>query len=283
MFKELSNEAKLSFVLHTKSPLSIRNQKTNVMDPTLPDMQCMRSRYHGMDTVIIPGSSLKGVIRSRYEKIVNLFEGKCCNVVDRYDACKVSEQFSYEERGKKVYEKVCPACQLFGSTSIGARIRFTDAYPMSSPVIGERNGVGINRITGAAQRGALYDFEVVEEGSFHVEIFLQNYELYQLVLLLYVLKDLDEGYVTVGGATTRGNGRLELTDFDIEFREYRKNVNCLKDIKGETAFENNERYSFNFNWEPLFYGKVNLKVTLDELINELKTVDVRGKVQNNRK
>ena len=80
MLRELKNEAKISVILHTKSSLTIRSAQTKVMDPTLPDMQCIKSRYKGKDTVIIPGSSLKGVIRSRYEKIVNLFGVDCFDI-----------------------------------------------------------------------------------------------------------------------------------------------------------------------------------------------------------
>ena len=87
MFRELKNEAKITILLHTKSPLSIRSAQGKLLDPALPDMQCIRSRYQGKDTVIIPGSSLKGVIRTRYEKIVKLFGGECCNIFDHNNSC----------------------------------------------------------------------------------------------------------------------------------------------------------------------------------------------------
>ncbi len=292
MFLKLKNEVKISFTLHTKSPLSIRSKKGNVMDPSLPDMQCIKSRYNGRDSVIIPGSSLKGVMRSRYEKIVSLFGGECCNVVVRNQKCgeekrilNVGKDDNKGEQGKFVYEKMCPACQLFGSTQIASRIRVADAYPIGRPVTGERTGVGINRITGAAQKGALYDFEVVEEGSFRVEMFLKNYELYQLRLLLYVLKDLDKGYIGLGAATTRGNGRMEVQDVEMAFREYRKGAKGLKDVyEGEKEeLVDSEKYAVSYEWTSGFYGEAVLSdIKLEDMLQELSDVDIKSKVEKKR-
>lgn len=264
MFRELQNEAKLSFILHTKSPLFIKSEKSNVLDPTLPDMQCIKSRYKGKSTPIIPGSSIKGVLRSRYESLAILFGGRCCNVVEKQSRCKISEK---KKTGREVYESMCPACKLFGSTEISSRISITDAYPEGEYAMGERMGVGINRITGAAQKGALYDFEVVEEGSFRAGITLKNYEIYQLKLLLYVLKDINDGYVTLGGATTRGNGRMEVLDLSIIFREYRKNKPGIKF---------NEHYQFDtYPRKQLFYEEKTMEnVVLDDILEGIETEDI---------
>lgn len=278
MFKELCNEVKLTFLLYTKSPLSIQTQKKNVMEPALPDMQCIRSRYQGEDTVIIPGSSLKGVIRSRYEQIASLFGGTCCNVVDRLNACREPKSMPEKNRGKAVYDGLCPACKLFGSTAIGARLRIADAYPVKEVVIGERTGVGINRITGAAQRGALYQYEVVEEGTFAVEIFLKNYELYQLVLLLHVLNDMNDGYVSLGSATSRGNGQLEVQKLCITFREYRKKITGLKGIDGEEVLLNSGTFPVNYSWMGFYGESVFQDVSLIEFIKELDQVKIKEKL-----
>ena len=83
MFGKLINEAKISVLLHTKSPLTIRSNKSKLIEPSLFDMECIKSRYQGKDTVIIPGSTLKGVLRNRYEKISALFGKECCNIFDK--------------------------------------------------------------------------------------------------------------------------------------------------------------------------------------------------------
>ena len=284
MFRELKNEAKITILLHTKSPLSIRSAQGKLLDPALPDMQCIRSRYQGKDTVIIPGSSLKGVIRTRYEKIVKLFGGECCNIFDHNNSCNKPANWknkSYEEKKRYVYTKICPVCQLFGSQAIISKIYFADAYPVGEYVVSERTGVAINRITGAAQKNALYDFEVVEEATFQVEITLKNYELYQIALLMYVLKDLDEGYVRLGSATTRGTGRMEVTRLDIALREYRKDVKGWKGAVDPQEIRINSSYCTDYNWNVPFYGEIKLQdITIDEMIDNFTVLNIQEKVRS---
>lgn len=225
MFKDLRNEAKVTFSMKLDSPLCIRSGSENGIDPTLPDMQCIRTFKDGRNTVFIPGSSIKGVIRSRCEKIIRFLGGQACNVVNRENACGDNSHESLN--GDEVYSKMCSACKMFGSTSIGGRIKFKDAYPIGDVKIGLRDGVGIDRITGAAQKSAKYDFEVVEDATFEVVITLTNYELYQLKLLLFAIKDIDDGYVSFGSASTRGNGKMKIENLNIEFRDYRQNLSRL--------------------------------------------------------
>lgn len=284
MFRELKNEAKLSILLHTKSPLTIRSAQGKLLNPALHDMQCVKSRYRGRDTVIIPGSSLKGVIRSRYEKIVPLFGSDCCNIFNDKNKCSSKiegrKNRPYKEQGEYVYQYVCPACKLFGSLNIASRIYIADAYPTGECVLGERTGVGINRITGASQKGALYDFEVVEDGSFQVEITLKNYELYQMALLLYVLKDLDEGYVSLGAAATRGNGRMEVQRLDISVRDYRKEVKGWKGAADSQEIPLNQKYHIEYEWKTPFFGEMALQnLCIDEMIANCSDIDVRHKLE----
>lgn len=282
MFRELKNEAKISVVLHTKSPLSIRSAQRKMMEITVCDMQCIKSRYQGKNVVIIPGSSLKGVIRSRYEKLAGLFGAACCNILGD-GKCgqkpKDWEKRPYEERRRDIYQNVCPACKLFGSTEIASRIYIADAYPTRECVIGERNGVGINRITGAAQKGVFYDFEVVEDGSFLVDITLKNYELYQMALLMFVLKDLDEGYVSLGAATTRGNGRMEVERLDICLREYREDIKGWRGAFDAQEILINKKYDMEYEWKLPFFGEMRLQdITLDEMIDNCREIDIKSKL-----
>ncbi len=284
MFRELKNEAKLSVLLHTKSPLTIRSVQGKLMDPTLLDMQCIKSRYHGEDTVVIPGSSLKGVLRSRYENIVNLFGGKCCDIFDHKSKCngKINGKADkpYEEQGEYVYRYVCPACKLFGSLNIASRIYMADAYPIKNCVMGERTGVGINRITGAAHKGALYDFEVVEDGTFQARITIKNYELYQMALLFHVLKDLDEGYVSIGAATTRGNGQMEVQKLDICFRDYRKSVKGWKGALDAQEISLDQKYHTAYEWKEPYFGEMVLQDrSIDEMLEICSEVDIQKKLE----
>ena len=274
-------------MLHTESPMSIRSGEDNSLDPVAPKMQCLRTRGSdsGEGTVFIPGSSLKGVIRSRCERIVSLLGGECCPVVDRYKACQEIKDRDIPRgasRGDYVYNKMCVACRMFGSTSINSRIRFVDAYPVKecTPVIGMRSGVGINRVTGAAQRGALYDFEVVEEATFQTEIYLKNYELYQLKLLSFALKDLDEGYVSIGGSTSRGNGRMKVQQMGVLFRDYRNKPTRLAGFRGADDVAKELGFTSNS-----FFYEAKLKMCedgLNQLLDLLEGIDVSKAVKGSK-
>lgn len=275
MFAKLRNQFKLTFNLKVDSPLCIRSGEESI-DPTLPDMQCIRSNKNGESVVFIPGSSIKGVIRTQCEKIFNILAEKqiACDIFNEKSECN---NINEDWKGEETYNALCPACKMFGSMSLGGRIKFKDAYPINNEFkIGYRNGVGINRITGAAQNHALYGFEVVEDGKFQVTITGDNYELYQLKILLWALDDINEGYVTFGSSSTRGNGKMLVEDVKLQVRDYRKNVTTLNgyysDDKGETL-----------HYEQKGYFKVSEVNNIEKILNLVKSIDIITSIKRGEK
>jgi CRISPR-associated protein Csm3 len=241
MFQKMTNAARIKMTLETSGPLLIKAGDATSFDPALPDMYAIRTHKDGALTVFLPGSSLKGVFRSRYEAIINgLLEDDraCCNVAVQFNSCKTV----------KNYQDGCPACKLFGSTKVAGRIRFIDAYPIGTPILGHRHGVGIDRITGGASGTAKYDYEIVEEAKFEVTIWMENYELYQMALLLQVLQDIDDGFVGFGMGTTRGNGYMQVASCEVMLRDYRKDmklwIGCQKGCQGE-AISYQDKFYYN--------------------------------------
>jgi len=238
MFKRWLNEAVLTVRLSAAGPLLIRSGEANSLDPALPDMRFVRTNRDGEDTVYLPGSSLKGVFRSRYEQLGKLLGKTPCELFDRFNSCssKLRKQHAREPKkdGAVRYNESCVACRLFGNLELGSRVRFTDAYPAKDaqkPVMGMRNGVGIDRKTGAYSVGALYDFEVVESGVFEFEIHLSNFARYQLALLLAVLDDIDSGFVTFGMGTSRGNGQMKVELCNLQYRYFGDAITKLRGYK----------------------------------------------------
>lgn len=220
MFKNLVNELKLSFRIHTEGPLLIQSGGESGLDPTLPDTQFIRSVHFGEPTVLIPGSSLKGVFRARAEKIISSMGIP----IDDLFANQSRLEKKYERmNGTERYRRSDPVVRLFGQTYLGSRIFFADAFPVpEAPLhLGQRHHVAINRITGSAQGGHLFEPEVVEEGTFGADVTLVNYELWQLQLLAYILADINEGYVPLGGGTSRGYGRVSIHGVEWRLRDYR--------------------------------------------------------------
>lgn len=185
-------------------------------------------------TPYIPGSSLKGVLRSAAEALLRggPFQQTrqrfwTCDVVSgKDDACLSHEQVEKlrKERGsgralaEAVWEESCGICRLFGSLALASRVRFADL-----PVRGEvpfselRNGVGIDRNRELAAPGVLYDFEAVPPDTpFDLRVTVDNPTDEEVGLLLYLFQELDFGHLTLGGKTSRGLGRMGVTWEKIE-------------------------------------------------------------------
>jgi len=215
MFKKLVNEAKLEFPLAVDTPLLINSGSDSKIRASF-DMSPMMTFRNGKEVPYMPGSSIKGVFRSRYEQILAQIlthtNNDPCNILDKNNPC-ISKKHKDEENGTKLYKESCHACRLFGNLQLGSRISFPDAFPKEdSALLGYRHGVGIDRITGAAHGQAKFEYQMVESGTFFLTATVRNFALYQLRLLLWVLEDIDAGLVTFGMGGTRGNGRMKISD-----------------------------------------------------------------------
>jgi len=178
----------------------------------------------------IPGSSLRGVMRSTVERIMNtLAVGKCCTLFQPgVPGCDAGNQERRKEleglTSRELDERkgtlhFCPVCGLFGSTLLASRLKVTDAvFPKgSSRTPSRRDGVGIDRDTGAAKEKIKYDFEVLERGcQFEFSIQLENAEPNDFGLLYIAVKEMEQGF-DVGGKRSRGLGRVKLTGYTVQF------------------------------------------------------------------
>lgn len=227
MFKTLINEATLSFNLKTESPMFIKDGSNYSLDPTATDNTYITTFVDKIPTPYIPGTSIKGVFRSRAEK---LLEGSC-NIVSRQE-CVRKDQVKNKD-GKERYKMVCPTCKLFGSKIIKSRISFSDALAKGHYSKGKRTCVGIDRITGAPKKGLLYDMEYITDAAFFERINIVNFYKWHIKLILNILEDVDEGFVTFGAMTSKGFGRMNIEDVALKLRYYYKNNNINKYYKGK--------------------------------------------------
>lgn len=216
MFREMKNEVIIEYSLETQSPLFIKSGKETGLDPNLADNVCLKVYKDGVLTPVMPGTSIKGVFRNRAER---LLKGSC-DIFNK--ACIKKSQETKGKTAKELYNNSCPACRLFGSTVLKSRISFSDAYPEGEYKIGTRTSVGIDRFTGAAKKGALFDMEYVEWAEFKGSIKINNFFNWQVKTIMQVFKDIDEGFVLFGGLTSRGFGRMQVKDFKVKVRYYDK-------------------------------------------------------------
>jgi CRISPR/Cas system CSM-associated protein Csm3 (group 7 of RAMP superfamily) len=69
MHKATFLEGTLNLTIQPDGPLLIKAGETGGADPTLPDMEFVRTDRNGEEQVYIPGPSLKGVVRAQAERI----------------------------------------------------------------------------------------------------------------------------------------------------------------------------------------------------------------------
>ncbi|MBE9120863.1 hypothetical protein IQ269_08535 [Tychonema sp. LEGE 07199] len=151
-----------------------------------PDVVHLKSHRNDELKPVLSGTSLAGVLRHRAERIVNTLGGS---------STLVNELFGFVE-GKEakssrlvVHEKV-----------------IKDATDLV------QNRIAIDRFTGGAYHGALFDEQPIfggEKTRVCIELELRNPNEYEIGLLLLLLKDLWTTDLPVGGESSIGRGRLK--------------------------------------------------------------------------
>ena len=234
MLKKLVNEAYCTLSITTTGPLLIKSGQATISGP---DMTPVLTFRNGRQEVFLPGSSLKGVFRSHIEKIVCSlkpqvvcypFSGHEDKEIDHtqrkkdyLDSCgdrfnkeanrSEKDRHRIDEQTDYVYAQSCPTCRLFGSTGFIGRIAISDAYLMKDTkgITEERDGVGIDRLTGGSSHGAKFELEVVSSGvTFETDIHLRNFEIWQLGMFFVVLQDMADQLIHLGSGRSRGLGQV---------------------------------------------------------------------------
>jgi CRISPR-associated RAMP protein (TIGR02581 family) len=211
MLRRLLNQCTFDVRLETKEPLLIKSGDSVVSGP---DMTFVRTRRGGSPEPFIPGSSLKGTLRSHAERIARTLQAESVCGVFRGAEVKGCSWRMNGTGGRSDYRESCPACRLFGNTHWKGRFRTGDAYLVEEDRDVEpevRDGVGIDRVSGgASQDGAKFDYEVVPAGvTFETKFEVVNFETWQLGWVAYVVRDLMDQRVRIGTGTSRGLGRIE--------------------------------------------------------------------------
>jgi CRISPR-associated RAMP protein (TIGR02581 family) len=228
MLRKWLCQADVTLRLHPIDPILIKSGYATLDGADMIPVSTFRD---GNKTYFFPGSSLKGALRSHFERIARtLREGSVClpyydpKKADQFTVPVPAEQDSYgcgyrapangrPKSSATAYYESCAACRLFGSLRFAGRFSIGDAYPVRGhePNASTRNGVGIDRFTGGTVRGVLFDLVVVEGGIFETKIRVTNFELWQLAALNFLLQDLADEMIALGSGRSRGLGRVKGT------------------------------------------------------------------------
>ena len=175
---------------------------------------------------VIPGSSLRGAMRSLVERIVQTVRPECgCVLFEEGDdskcltAAKPKEQTAFEkktwgtekERWDELSARLCDICKLFGSPFLASKLKVADSRPLAVTTAQIRHGVGINRDTETAEDKIKFNFEVVEKGSqFGFRLELENAGDTDLALIGILLREMTDRGIYLGGKKSRGLGLVRL-------------------------------------------------------------------------
>jgi CRISPR-associated RAMP protein (TIGR02581 family) len=188
---------------------------------------------------VLPGASLRGVLRSQAERIARTLATRAAADKDdfhhRCPAC--SPVARRREEGETVpleccdslltkptdeeveEDELCLACRLFGSARLGSRLIVEDA-PLkegTEPEYKVQDFLAVDRFTGGGREGAKFDAAVLWRPSFTVRLRLENPYEWELGWLALVLRDLAEGWLAVGFGRAKGFGRVTLPEWTARF------------------------------------------------------------------
>lgn len=248
MLKKIFNECRFKLSITTDGPLLVKSGHAHVTGPDMTPVRTYRGGeleifIPGSSLKGVFRSHIEKVIRTLNDGVVCIpfvkTEDKCeienGNLVcpeysDVFcgDKFQVRQQEELKINGRKwrnknqekelssntevIYSDSCPVCRLFGSTFFIGRVAIGDAYLRDDQTerTEERDGVGIDRFTGGSSQGAKFELEVVSSDTiFETDVYIRNFETWQLGMMMLLLHDLEDGLIRIGSGTSRGLGAVQ--------------------------------------------------------------------------
>lgn len=193
-----------------ESGLLIRATPTRIQQGSrnLPDQEMIRSNRRMQiangkfeQRIIIPGTSMAGVLRARLERIANTLN---------------------PGSGKEWSGRLFGQGHQSGGKYTSSRV-WVDETIIDQPNEWVHTRVKIDRFTGGAAHGALFSQGLLlpsPKTKFTIKIRLENPQEDEVRMMLLLLKDLWTGDLPVGGESGVGRGRLRGTYANIAWRGY---------------------------------------------------------------
>jgi len=174
-------------------------------------------------TCYIPGSTLKGYIRSvsesiavnipKYKSLIKHINNNPDEVVCNIDDILSKNQNSSKPQFEIIKDNLCPICKLFGAMGYASKLFIPD-LPLSNPnkiELERRVHIKINRDSDTVVSGALFDIQYVPKNSeFLFEAYIENADDQDLEIFRYGLYFLLKNEAFLGGNRTRGYGKIGL-------------------------------------------------------------------------
>ncbi len=206
MFNALESRAIISYSITTKSDLHIGGPGSSTDGakdaPVLKDPQ---------GRAVIPGSSLKGVLRTELERLL-----KGLGIPD---ICTVPNVCG--KPGTAHADTTCLVCQLFGGMNLAGSVRIHDAVATSIGQVITRDHVAIDRKVRKARDTAKFDMDAVIKGTtFKGSLVIENLDLVspkgkplydKLGGFISLVDFFNACSGKIGGAVSRGYGEIMIS------------------------------------------------------------------------
>jgi len=256
------------------------------VDPSEPDIQFIKMKHASFpkEFPFIPGSSIKGPIRSHAEALLRSKGKSVCDVLSSKEGncCSSYSKKDVEDTDVERYKASCMACRTFGGRKLASKVRVDDFLPYESneelnqafdrieKALTVRNGIAIDRKSGKVKGGALF-FHHSYSIPFYGTITLKNPEKWQLALLFILIDHINAGLIKFGHSKSRGLGKLnaEIRSIDIFSPDDKIRFQVFdKHCFGQVDFE----FDVDFDGEIVKKATINSKDKLekfkDQVINE---------------
>lgn len=182
---------------------------------------------------LLAGSSLRGSLRSRAEKIARTLAAAHWTSRDDFlehcPACdplaagdhlplgNCDRRLQLRDDQEVPEDALCLACRLFGSPRRGSRLRVADGVWQGSALndnsVKVQDFLAIDRFTGGGQDQAKFDAAPLIGARFQVGLTLETPQAWELGWLALLLRDLAEGELTVGFGEAKGYARARADEF----------------------------------------------------------------------
>jgi|GEM_PF-5719063 len=186
--------------------------------------------------IVLPASSLKGVLRSTAERILRTVDTntdpKRIPLADdpfvhkdadyrQYERATIADselaewnethnRYTQEQLApERIYRVLSAASQMFGCTLHAGLVTLDDAT-MPARRLSPRTHVAIDRFTGGVGEGPFNEQLVVEQSPLTTHLTITNFALWQIGLLALVFQEINRGYVGIGAGTRKGQGQMKI-------------------------------------------------------------------------
>lgn len=187
----------------------------------------------------IPGSSLKGVLRSFLGSLLKSEIGKkygngeCCTITrmclskgtndyDEYSKLSKDRSTGSDKKlAEYVEKKICMTCRIFGSGANAAKLLIRDAVVNEQTFSRDyeiRSSVKINRELGVNANQMFFTTEVVPQGTeFELFAVAENIKSDEWECIRALFLALEMEMIQIGGMTSRGLGGVKLKNIEVSY------------------------------------------------------------------